>query len=151
MSTDPSRWVCYCSIVPLRVTITRRVKFSAAHRYYKDEWDEAKNLATFGDNVKLHGHNYVLEATAAGVVDQETGMAADITVLDRELAAIGQDLGNREITESVDGLAGKVPTTENLALFAWNRLNDRGDGIRLVRVRLYESPELYVEITEESS
>ena len=132
--------------VPI-VTLTRRVRFSAAHRYFRPEWDDARNLAVFGDNVRLHGHNYVLEATVEGMVSGITGMAVDIGVLDRELAALGQELGYRDLSTAAPALQGLVPTTENLALLAWERLAGRSTSERLVRVRLYESPELYVEVT----
>lgn len=128
------------------VTLTRRVRFSAAHRYSRAEWDDAKNLAVFGDNVHLHGHNYILEATVEGIVSGITGMAVDIGVLDRELDALGRELGYRDLSTAAPALKGLVPTTENLALLAWDRLSARTTSERLVRVRLYESPELYVEV-----
>jgi 6-pyruvoyltetrahydropterin/6-carboxytetrahydropterin synthase len=131
-----------------RVRLTRRVTFSAAHRYARSDWDEARNAAVFGDNVRLHGHNYVLEATVEGEVDPETGMSAELGPLDAALAAAARELGWRDLSEGVAGLAGQVPTTENLALWAWRRLEGRYGGARLVRVRLFESPELYVEVVE---
>ena len=131
---------------PARIRITRRAQFSAAHRYSRPEWDEAKNLAVFGDNVKLHGHNYVLEATVEGTLDAETGMAADIGLLDAHLAEVAALLGWRELDGAVPGLEGKVPTTENLALLAWGRIAGSTGSARLVRVRLYESADLYVEL-----
>jgi len=130
-----------------RVAITRRVKFSAAHRYHRSEWDEARNREIFGDNVDLHGHNYILEATVEGEVDPVTGMAADIGALDAALERCSRDLGWRDLSDGVAGLEGKIPTTENLSLWAWERIDGRAGAARLVRVRLYESPELYVEVT----
>ena len=137
--------------MPLQLTITRRVQFSAAHRYARPEWDDARNRAVFGDNVNLHGHNYVLEATVAGAVDPVTGMAADIGRLDARLDALAERLGYRDLSEAPE-LAGEVPTTENLALHAWRELagGDYGGG-RLVRVRLFESPELFVEVSADGA
>ena len=131
-----------------RVAITRRVQFSAAHRYRRPEWDEARNREVFGENVDLHGHNYVLEATVEGAVDPVTGMAADIGQLDRALQGCAEVLGWRDLSEGVEGLEGKIPTTENLSLWAWERIGGQAGDARLVRVRLYESPELYAEVTE---
>jgi 6-pyruvoyltetrahydropterin/6-carboxytetrahydropterin synthase len=122
------------------------VQFSAAHRYSRPEWDAARNLAAFGDNVKLHGHNYVLEATVEGEVDPLTGMAADLGDLDAALGGVARLLGWRDLSEGVAGLADRVPTTENLALLAWSAVAGRVRRGRLVRVRLFESPELFVEV-----
>ena len=134
---------------PTRVTITRRVKFSAAHRYHRADWSEQQNQAAFGVNVDLHGHNYVLEATVRGAVDPETGMAADIGALDLALGGIGEALGWRDVSDGVSGLEGQVPTTENLALYAWRRIHGATGAAELVRVRLYESADLYVEVEAE--
>lgn len=136
--------------MPQRVTLTRRVRFSAAHRYYREDWDEQRNRAVFGDNVKLHGHNYILEAAVEGTIDATTGMACDITSLDAALGEIASQLGYRDLSVA-DELDGAVPTTENLAAYVWSRLSGRTGDARLVRVRLFESPELYVEITDDGS
>ena len=129
-----------------RIRITRRVRFSAAHRYTRADWSAERNQAVFGDNVKLHGHNYALEATVEGTVDPETGMAADIGAIDRLLGELASELGYRDLSEGVAGLAGGIPTTEGLALLAFRRMIGRMGRARLVRVRLYESPELYVDV-----
>jgi 6-pyruvoyltetrahydropterin/6-carboxytetrahydropterin synthase len=132
-----------------RVRITRRVRFSAAHRYARPEWSDERNQAVFGENVKLHGHNYVLEATVEGPIDPATGMAADIGLLDGALADVARDFGYRDLSTGLAGLDGAIPTTENLALEAWRRVRGRTGDAPLVRVRLFESADLFVEIEAE--
>ena len=53
--------------------ITKQYKFCAAHRYWNPDWDEEKNFHEFGDDVRLHGHNYDLYITVRGPVNNETG------------------------------------------------------------------------------
>ena len=53
--------------------ITKQFKFCAAHRYWNPKWDEDKNYSVFGDDVKVHGHNYILDITITGPVNQESG------------------------------------------------------------------------------
>ena len=46
--------------------ITKQFKFCAAHKYWNDSWDKSKNYKVFEDDIKLHGHNYVLDITIKG-------------------------------------------------------------------------------------
>ena len=55
--------------------ITKQFKFCAAHKYWNPSWDEDKNYAVFGDDVKVHGHNYVLDVTITGPINQESGFS----------------------------------------------------------------------------
>ena len=72
-----------------RAYLTRRVTFAAAHRYRRPEWDDARNLATFGlcARPNYHGHTYVCDITVGGEIDETTGFIVDLGVLDRVLAA----------------------------------------------------------------
>jgi 6-pyruvoyltetrahydropterin/6-carboxytetrahydropterin synthase len=126
--------------------LTRSVCFSAAHRYRKPEWPEERNREAFGPNVDLHGHNYRVEVSVSGPLDPETGMSVDLGLLDKALQeqVVGR-LGWRDLSETVEGLDG-LPTTENLAIFIWDRLSRALEGrMALDRVRVYESPELFVD------
>lgn len=131
--------------------LTRRVTFAAAHRYWKDEWSEERNRAVFGacSNPHGHGHNYALEATVEGRVDAETGFCVDLGALDRVLEeAVVRALDHQHINHAVPefGPGGQVPTTENLAIWAWPRIAERlPAGVRLHRLRLREDDALYVD------
>lgn len=131
--------------------LTRRATFSAAHRYYRQEWSRERNSAVFGAcaNPHGHGHNYVLEATVAGDIHPETGFAVDLGALDDILRdAVIAPLDHRHINHDVPefGDGGLVPSTENLAAWAWPRIADRlPAGVRLHRLRLREDESLYVD------
>jgi 6-pyruvoyltetrahydropterin/6-carboxytetrahydropterin synthase len=131
--------------------LTRRVTFSAAHRYWRDDWPEAQNREVFGAcaNPHGHGHNYALEATVEGEVDAETGFVIDLVALDRVLRdAIVVPLDHQHVNHAVPdfGAGGLVPSTENLAAWAWTRIaRHLPPGVRLHRVRLRENDDLYVD------
>jgi 6-pyruvoyltetrahydropterin/6-carboxytetrahydropterin synthase len=133
------------------VQLTRRVRFSAAHRYHRPEWSEERNREVFGAcaNPHGHGHNYVLEVTVAGEVDRGTGFVVDLGELDALLREeVTERLDHRHLNHDVErfGEGGEIPTTENLAVLIWEALEGRlGEG-RLVRLRLREDEDLWVEV-----
>lgn len=136
-----------------RVRVTRRVHFSAAHRLARSDWSREKNRRVFGacSNPRWHGHNYELEVTVAGEVDPETGFVMDLKAL-KELVhrRVVDDVDHRNLNEEVSWLEGLNPTTENLVVAIWGRLEDGiPDGAELVRLVLYETPRNYVEYTGE--
>lgn len=131
--------------------LTRRVRFAAAHRYWRDEWSEERNRQVFGAcaNPHGHGHNYALEVTVEGQVDPLTGFSVDLLALDRALRdAVVEPLDHRHINHDVAafGPLGKVPTTENLLVWAWPRVVARlPEGVRLHRLRLREDEDLWAD------
>jgi 6-pyruvoyltetrahydropterin/6-carboxytetrahydropterin synthase len=134
------------------VDITRKVRFSASHRYHRDEWSDEKNREVFGacNNPFGHGHNYELEVTLAGPLDPETGMVINLREVDSILREeIVARFDHRHINREVEGFETLVPTTENIVLHIWDRLEpvftDRG--VKLRRVRVYEDPFLWAEHT----
>jgi 6-pyruvoyltetrahydropterin/6-carboxytetrahydropterin synthase len=125
------------------LTISRRATFAAAHRLYRSEWDDARNVAVFGQcaNPGGHGHNYVLEVTVGGDLDPETGMIADLKwvkeVMDRYVL---DHVDHRNLNVDVEMLTGVVPTAENLARVFWQRLvGPISERARLVRIRVQET------------
>ncbi|MBI4409553.1 MAG: 6-carboxytetrahydropterin synthase [Gemmatimonadetes bacterium] len=132
-------------------SLTRRVRFAAAHRYHRPEWSEAENRRVFGacNNPPGHGHNYVLELTVRGVIDPATGFAAELEALDalleREVVRV---LDHQHINFAVPAFAegGLVPTGENLLAYLWPRLAaGLPPGVTLQRLRLHEDETLYVD------
>jgi len=108
-------------------SLIRRVRFAAAHRYFRPEWSEARNVETFGACARpsFHGHTYTCEVKVTGPIDTETGMVIDLGVLDRILAAeVTARFDHRNINLDVPEFAdGKmVPTGENLARFIFERV-----------------------------
>jgi len=135
------------------VFLTRRATFSASHYYWNDAWSAEKNEQVFGRcaNRNGHGHNYTLEVTVGGEPNQVTGFVVDLKwlkgLIEREvLEAYDHRHLNLEVPEFAAGKA--IPTTENLAIAVWNRLNAKvGEvqGAALKRVRIYETPEIFAE------
>jgi 6-pyruvoyltetrahydropterin/6-carboxytetrahydropterin synthase len=135
------------------IFLTRRATFSASHYYWNDAWTEEENEQVFGRcaNRNGHGHNYTLEVTVAGEPDPVTGFVVDLKwlkdVMERDVLA---DFDHRHLNLEVpEFAAGKlIPTTENIAIAAWKRLEgtvNGAGGARLSRVRVYETPEIFAE------
>ena len=135
------------------VFLTRRATFSASHYYWNEAWSAEKNEQVFGRcaNRNGHGHNYTLEVTVAGEPDPVTGFVVDLKwlkdVIEQEvLVAYDHRHLNLEVPEFA---AGKlIPTTENIALAAWRRLDapvSAAAGAQLSRIRVYETPEIFAE------
>ena len=132
-----------------RVRVTRRLHFSAAHRLERPGWSDERNRAVFGlcANPNWHGHNYELDVTVEGEVDPETGFVMDLKVL-KELveSRVVDDLDHRNLNLDVPWLEGVNPTTEQLVVGIWRRLEGSLPGAgRLVKLVLWETPRNYVE------
>ncbi|HEX7242943.1 MAG TPA: 6-carboxytetrahydropterin synthase [Longimicrobiaceae bacterium] len=130
--------------------LTRKLRFSAAHRYFRPEWSEERNREVFGPcaNPHGHGHNYLLEVRVRGEVDPDTGFSVDLATLDRVLKEEVTDrLDHRHLNHAVPefGEGGKVPTTENILVLLWDRIAPRLGEARLVRLRLHEEETFYVD------
>ena len=133
------------------IFLTRRATFSASHYYWNEAWPEEKNRQVFGRcaNRNGHGHNYTLEVTVAGEPDPVTGFVVDLKwlkdVIEREVLAAWD---HRHLNLEVPEFSKAMPTTENIAVAAWSRLErtvDAAGGAHLSRVRVYETPEIFAE------
>ena len=129
-------------------TLTRRVKFSAAHRYRRPEWDDAKNESTFGACAwpSYHGHNYTCDVAVAGDIDPITGFIVNLGELDAILRRdVVQKFDHRNINVDVPEFAdGKlVPSGENLARYILDRVQKSlGAASRVVSVTIAEDDTL---------
>lgn len=137
--------------MPHLTRLTRTVRFNAAHRYHRDDWTEARNREVFGAcaNPHGHGHNYLLEATVEGEPDPETGFSVDLGALDEVLREeVVLRLDHQHLNHAVPefGAGRRVPTTENLVMYLWDRIAPRiVGGARLTRLRLREDVDLWVD------
>ena len=127
--------------------ITKQYKFCAAHKYWNSDWDEDKNYSVFGDDVKLHGHNYELDVTLNGTIDPESGFVVNISklkeIIDKHVIKL---LDHSEIQKDIDWFSDKQPSTENLVLFIWNQISEHiPDGANLYKIKLRETPTIYTE------
>lgn len=132
------------------VTVTRRLKFNAAHRVHNPALSDEENRATFGkcNNPYGHGHNYTLDVSVAGEVDPATGYVMDLGKLN--------DLVEREVVNAVDHhnlnvdvpfMQGIIPTSENLIVAFWRILEGTVAPATLTRLVLWETDNNYVEYT----
>lgn len=125
-----------------RVEITKQLEFSAAHRLWNPEFDDARNWEVFGicNNPNGHGHNYVLDVTVEGEPDPETGMIVDLKRL-KDLVDewLIKQVDHKDLNRDVPFLAGQIPTVENLVIAFWERIAPRLEGCRLSELVLYES------------
>lgn len=129
--------------------LTRAVEFPAGHRYYRPEWDEARNEEIFGLCAREggHGHNYRVEITVRGEIDSETGMTVDLAVLDGLLRQhVLEPMDHAFLNELPEFTGGAIPTTENLARAVWTRLAPvLPRSCALVRVRVREDRDLWAD------
>jgi 6-pyruvoyltetrahydropterin/6-carboxytetrahydropterin synthase len=130
------------------VSITRRATFAAAHILCRPDWTEERNREVFGACVNDHGHNYVIEVTVSGPVDPETGMVVNLKQVDSILRREFVDaVDHRHLNRDVDFLATIIPTAENIAQAAFQRLAPHFQPAQLIRLRLVESENNAAEVT----
>src|SRR6266481_2773427 len=130
--------------------LTRKAEFSASHVCADPALTPAESRALYGSNANPHGHghNYVLEVTIEGEPDPVTGMVFDLRELKQILnEEVVDPMDHRFLNREVPPFDRVVPTTENLALEIWGRLEPRigRHKLRLKNVRLYETSDLYVD------
>ena len=130
------------------VTVTRRLQFNAAHRVHNPALSDEENRALYGkcNNPNWHGHNYVLEVSVTGPIDERTGYVVDLgglsEIVERELI---DRVDHRNFNLDVDFMRGINPTTENIVVACWRVLEPHVRPVRLARLRLWETDKNYVE------
>jgi 6-pyruvoyltetrahydropterin/6-carboxytetrahydropterin synthase len=127
---------------------TRRAEFSASHYYHNPDLSPEENRRLFGkcNNPHGHGHNYTLEVTVAGEVDPTTGMVLDLKELKKVLEdEVLQVMDHKFLNKEVAAFASRIPTTENIAIEIWKLLAPKLTFAKLHRIRLYETPDLFVD------
>jgi 6-pyruvoyltetrahydropterin/6-carboxytetrahydropterin synthase len=131
------------------VYLTRQEHFNAAHKLFNPAWTKEENEAVFGvcANENWHGHNYILYVTVKGVPHPDTGFLYDVKKLSLLIKQHVIDyLDHRNLNLDVPFLAGKMCSTENLAIAIWDQLLPHiPENVQLHCVKLYETPRIYVE------
>ena len=132
------------------IHITRRERFSAAHKLSRDDWHQDKNDDVFGKcaNPYWHGHNYDLYVTVKGEIDPKTGFVVDLRELsDLIKEKVIQHVDHKNINLQTPWMAGKMASTENIAIGVWEQLADSilAMGAELHCIRLEETENNYVE------
>ena len=124
---------------------TRRFAFSAGHRYWVAAWPAGENERVFGRLTVPHGHNYTLDVTVQGPIDERTGMVIDLSELKRLVTEVVVDRFDHADLNADPLFRERVPTTENIALVVWDILAAKLGRDRLASVRVWEDPTLYVD------
>ena len=130
------------------VSVTRRLTFNAAHRVHNPALSDEENLRVFGkcNNPNWHGHNYTLDVSVTGPVEERTGYVIDLAVVKRIVTReVIDKVDHRNLNLEVDFLRGVIPTTENFVVAMWRELEPALEPARLTRLVLWETPNNYVE------
>lgn len=131
----------------MKVKVSRKAHFNAAHRLYCPDWDDEKNKAVFGkcSNPNFHGHNYELIVGVTGEIDPKTGFVMDMKVL-KELIAekVEEALDHKNLNLEVPEFKELNPTAENIAVVIWKKLRPHIHKENELEVTLYETPRNFV-------
>ncbi|MFN8211930.1 MAG: 6-carboxytetrahydropterin synthase [Bacteroidales bacterium] len=132
------------------IYLTRRERFSAAHRMFRPDWTDEENSRVFGKcaNPNWHGHNYILFVTVKGEISSETGFVINMTILKTLInEKVLSKLDHKNLNLDVDFMKGRIATTENLATAIWNELYDplKKEGAILHCIRIEETENNSVE------
>ncbi len=131
----------------MKVTVSRKAHFNAAHRLYNNEWSDARNAAVFGKcaNPNYHGHNYELIVSVKGPVHRETGFVMDMKVLkDLIHDEIEEQFDHKNLNEEVTEFKTLNPTAENISVVIWNKLRPKIEKNLDLTITLYETPRNFV-------
>lgn len=130
------------------VTVTRRVRFNAAHRVHNPALSDEENARLFGkcNNPNWHGHNYTLDVSIEGGIDPTTGYVFDLAklklVVEKEITSL---VDHRNFNLDVPFMKDIIPTSENIVVAFWNILQPRVAPAKLKRLVMWETENNYVE------
>lgn len=131
----------------MKVKVSRKAHFNAAHRLYHKDWDDKKNNEVFGkcNNPNFHGHNYELIVSVTGEIDRDTGFVVDMKILKDLIKSRVEDaLDHKNLNLEVPEFKSLIPTAENIAVVIFNKLRPHIDASKDLEVVLYETPRNFV-------
>ena len=131
----------------MKVKVSRKAHFNAAHRLFLPDWDDAKNEAVFGkcNNPYYHGHNYELIVSVTGDIDPKTGMVIDMKELKDLIKSEVEDaFDHKNLNVQVPEFKSLNPTAENIAVVIWDKLRPHIVAEHELEVVLYETPRNFV-------
>ncbi len=134
----------------MKVKVSRKAHFNAAHRLFRPDWDDARNESVFGkcNNPLFHGHNYELIVSVTGPIDPKTGFVIDMKVLKDLIKVEVEDvMDHKNLNEEVEEFKDLNPTAENIAVVIWNRLRPHLNKSHDLEVQLFETPRNFVTYT----
>jgi 6-pyruvoyltetrahydropterin/6-carboxytetrahydropterin synthase len=131
----------------MRVTISRKAHFNAAHRLYRKDWSMEQNDTVFGkcNNPNYHGHNYDLTVSVTGEIDPETGFVMDVKILsDLIKENIEKSFDHKNLNLDCPEFENLNPTAENIVVVIWNKLRKKIKPEHDLEVILYETERNFV-------
>ena len=131
----------------MKVTVSRKAHFNAAHRLYRKDWSDEQNDAIFGkcSNPNFHGHNYELIVSVTGPIDPNTGYVMDMKVLKDYIKSEVEDaFDHKNLNIEVPEFADTIPTAENIVVVIYNKLKAVLDSNLELEVTLFETPRNFV-------
>ena len=136
----------------MKVTVSRRAHFNAAHRLYRPDWSNEKNETVFGkcNNPNYHGHNYEMIVSVTGKINPETGYVIDVKVLkDLIKSEVEENLDHKNLNLEVPEFKNLNPTAENIVVWIYNKLRVVINDDLELKVTLYETPRNFVSYSGE--
>ncbi|APY00885.1 6-pyruvoyltetrahydropterin/6-carboxytetrahydropterin synthase [Lacinutrix venerupis] len=131
----------------MRVTVSRKAHFNAAHRLYRKDWSDEKNDLIFGkcNNPNYHGHNYDLIVSVTGEIDTETGYVIDLKLL-KEIIESEVEIAfdHKNLNLDVPEFKALNPTAENIAIVIYNKIKPKLPSHLDLEITLYETPRNFV-------
>ena len=131
----------------MKVTVSRKAHFNAAHRLYRKDWTDEMNNRIFGkcNNPNFHGHNYELIVHVTGNIDVETGFVMDLkTLSDIIYEEVEVAFDHKNLNLDVEEFKDLNPTAENIAVVIWNKLRKKIDADKKIKIELYETARNFV-------
>jgi 6-pyruvoyltetrahydropterin/6-carboxytetrahydropterin synthase len=132
----------------MKVTVSRKAHFNAAHKLSRPDWTDIMNKEVFGKcaNENYHGHNYELIVSLTGEINQETGYVYDLGKLKNIIKTEVEDyLDHKNLNLDIDDFKSSNPSAENIAVLIYNRLIPYFDDSFKLKIILYETPRNFVE------
>ena len=134
----------------MKITVCRKAHFNSAHKLANNNWSNEKNFDVYGkcSYENYHGHNYELIVKLTGDIDPETGMLMDLSILKNIIKKEVEDvLDHKNLNLDIPYFKDLIPSTENLAIFIWNRLKGAIEIECDLSIVLYETPRNFVEFS----
>jgi len=131
----------------MKVTVSRKAHFNAAHQLHNTEWTDVRNEAVFGKcaNPNYHGHNYELVVSVKGEIDPETGFVMDVKILKDFIKSEVEDaFDHKNLNLDVPEFKELNPTAENIVVVIYDKLKKVLDSNLDLEVTLYETARNFV-------
>ncbi len=136
----------------MKVTVSRKAHFNAAHRLHNPHWDSETNERVFGkcNNPHFHGHNYDLIVAVTGTIDPQTGYVIDTKILkDLIKTEIEDAFDHKNLNLDTPEFQDLNPTAENIAVVIYNKLKKHLSDSLQLKITLYETARNFVEYSGE--